>query len=129
MNNKKKTKQYIWIAVIVVILLGGAWWVMHKPTVAAGAYDQFAQCLTSKGVAMYGAYWCPHCANQKKLFGNSYRFIKYVECANDPQTCINAGVNGYPTWKFADGSKLEGEQDLQALADKTSCPLTQTSQQ
>jgi uncharacterized membrane protein len=28
-----------------------------------------AQHLTAENAAMYGAYWCPHCANQKKLFG------------------------------------------------------------
>ena len=31
---------------------------------------------------MYGAYWCPHCAHQKELFGaEAWSLIPYVECS------------------------------------------------
>ena len=29
---------------------------------------------------MYGAYWCPHCQAQKKVFGESFQYVPYVEC-------------------------------------------------
>ena len=67
---KKKSKQMvIWLVVIVVsialvlFLVGRA----QKP----GKYDAFAQCLKTQGVLFYGAFWCPHCQNQKALFGFS----------------------------------------------------------
>lgn len=93
-------------------------------------YDAFAQCLADAGAKFYGAYWCPHCQAQKKLFDNSSK-IPYIECSTpngQAQTavCNDAKVTGYPTWDFADGSRLDGEQTLETLAEKTNCALPTT---
>lgn len=85
--------------------------------------DAFAQCLAEKNITMYGAEWCPHCQNEKKAFGESFKFVPYVECPDDPQKCIAAGINGYPTWIFPDGKKLEGEQGLNKLSAESGCAL------
>ena len=89
--------------------------------------DGLAQCLTEKGTKMYGAWWCPHCQAQKKVFGNAFKYVDYVECSdaakNMTKQCVDAGITGYPTWVFADGAKLSGEQDFDTLADKTGCEL------
>ncbi|VVB59249.1 Uncharacterised protein [uncultured archaeon] len=89
------------------------------------AKDNLAKCLTSKGVKMYGAYWCPHCANQKQVWGSSFKYIDYVECdpngANaNPQACKDAGISGYPTW-IINGLKYPGEEDLGTLAKLAGC--------
>lgn len=91
-----------------------------------GQYDQLAQCLTINGTKMYGAYWCSHCVNQKRLFGSSFEKINYIECSlPDGKTqideCRQAGIKGYPTWEFGDGSRLEGEISLATLAKKSNC--------
>jgi len=93
-----------------------------------GKYDTFAQCLKDKGAIFYGAFWCPHCQDQKKLFGSSAKLLPYVECSTPDakaQTpiCIEKKVVSYPTWDFADGSRLMGEIPLAQLSEKTSCPL------
>lgn len=89
--------------------------------------DGFAQCLASKGATMYGAAWCSHCESEKKAFGKSFRFISYVECPDEPQRCIVAGVESYPTWIFSDGKKLVGEQGLLKLSQESGCELPQAS--
>lgn len=87
----------------------------------------FAQCLKDKGVTFYGAFWCPHCQAQKKLFGKkAFGALNSVECStpdgkNQTQECKDAGITGYPTWKFADGTIQTGELTFAQLADKTSC--------
>ena len=93
-------------------------------------YDGFARCLSERGLKMYGAYWCPHCQAQKKLFGSSQKLLPYVECSTADgtaqiQVCTDKKITGYPTWEFADGSRLGGEIPLVQLADKTSCVLPQ----
>lgn len=93
-----------------------------------GATESFAKCLTEKGVKMYGAYWCPHCQNQKELFGQNWQYVNSVECATpgvkeQNKICADANIEGYPTWVFADGSRQAGEMKLKELADKTNCPL------
>lgn len=92
--------------------------------------DTFAQCISDAGAKFYGAYWCPHCQDQKKLFKNSKK-LPYIECSTPNgqgvlPICIDAKITGYPTWDFADGSRKDGEMTLQELSDKTSCALPQT---
>jgi glutaredoxin len=78
--------------------------------------------LTAAGVTMYGAFWCPHCSRQKEMFGQkAWGMVQYVECAPQgyngaPAVCAAAGVDGYPTWVFADGSQVSGERTLEQLA-------------
>ncbi len=87
----------------------------------------FAQCIAASGAKFYGAYWCPHCQNQKHEFGDAAQYLPYVECAaslqEQTQVCKDAKIEGYPTWRFADGSEATGEQPLATLAEKTGCPL------
>lgn len=94
--------------------------------VVTNPMDDFAKCLTEKGAKFYGAYWCPHCTNQKDAFGSSIQYVKYLECATSSgQTieCDAAGIKSYPTWIFADGSRLSGELPFETLAAKTGCTL------
>jgi hypothetical protein len=35
-------------------------------------FDSFAKCVAAKQARMYGAYWCPHCAEQKEMFESSF---------------------------------------------------------
>jgi hypothetical protein len=99
------------------------WVIVKRPGVSAGALDEFAQCLSQKGITMFGAYWCPHCQDEKRAFGNSFRFIRYVECTAEPQRCLDAGINGYPTWMLDGGRKLEGKQGVNKLSRESGCPL------
>jgi uncharacterized membrane protein/glutaredoxin len=80
-----------------------------------------AQHLRQTGAKMYGAYWCPHCSEQKLLFGNpAFSQIDYVECdrkGKNSQTvlCQEKGIHSFPTWEIA-GELHEGIQTLEKLA-------------
>lgn len=75
---------------------------------AAGPEDPYAravaEALKAGGAKFYGASWCPHCEDQKTLFGTAARHLPYVECApNGPRApqateCVAADIKGYPTW-------------------------------
>lgn len=126
----KITKQTIFFAIIVILVIGMAVTFMIKgtPPNTSGKYDAFATCLKDKGAVFYGAFWCSHCQAEKKLFGTSEKLLPYVECSTpdaqgQTQICIDKGIKGYPTWIFADGSILNGEIPLATLAEKTSCIL------
>ena len=109
-------------------------------------YDKLANCLAEKNVKEYGAFWCPNCAQQKKMFGNSYQILEdkqvYIECdprcvknkdgklpmacngiEGQPQLCLDKKVEKYPDWEFSDGSRLVGVQELNVLADKAGCEI------
>jgi hypothetical protein len=121
--------------VVAIIAIGGIWYVMQggAPMLPStpGPLDGFAQCLKDKGALFYGAFWCPHCQNQKKMFGTSERLLPYVECSTDNgkgqlPVCSEKKIEGYPTWIFADGTRQSGELDLVVLAQKTGCELPKT---
>ncbi|MBU1728048.1 hypothetical protein KKA39_01955, partial [Patescibacteria group bacterium] len=91
-------------------------------------YDSFVTCLKNKGAVFYGASWCSHCNTQKLLFGASKDLLPYTECSvpdsrEQAKACKDNGIMAYPTWKFADGSRLVGEASFEELAQKTSCRL------
>jgi len=80
-----------------------------------------AEHLSRSDSKFYGASWCPHCAEQKKLFDGSVNRIPYVECSpggpNAPQAevCKDKNIQSYPTW-IIDGQRYTGVQPLDALA-------------
>ena len=79
--------------------------------------------LREIGAKEYGAYWCPHCHDQKMLFGKeAAALIDYVEC--DPQgqnsrtalcEAAAANIKGFPTWEIK-GQFYSGTQSLEKLA-------------
>ncbi len=85
---------------------------------------EFAKFLTAKDVAMYSAYWCPHCHDQKELFGRkAYENLNIIECAKDGYNnqsdfCDKKGINVYPSWEI-NGEINEGVKSLQELAEIT----------
>ena len=121
----------IFLLVIGILVLGVVSTVLirsNQPPPGPGEYDSFAQCLGDKGAVFYGAFWCPHCQAQKKMFGSTVKLLPYVECSTadgkgQTQICIDKEVKSYPTWEFADGSRLTGKIALAELAEKTSCEL------
>ena len=82
-----------------------------------------AECLTDSGAKFYGASWCPHCNDQKDMFGSAVTSIPYVECTENQAACNAAGITGYPTWIFADGTVTQGAQSLGVLAQLSGCEV------
>lgn len=76
--------------------------------------------LKNQGIKMYGAYWCPHCQEQKAMFGEASKQVPYVECApgtpnSQAEVCQQKQITSYPTWEVK-GKLIEGVQSLADLA-------------
>lgn len=124
-TDKKDSKKMIMYAAVIILLvaayLGGRYYRNHK-------YDAFAKCLATKQAKMYGLYWCPHCIEQKGMFGDSFHYVPYTECAIKGSSemaaeCKVAGVKLFPSWQFGAEPPKEGVLSLEALSDKTGCAL------
>jgi len=124
-----KTNFFIIFVVIVVLTVGGLGVFMNRDSFKPSKLEGFAQCLKTSGAEFYGAFWCPHCQEQKKEFGSAAKSLPYIECSNpdntQTQVCVDKKIEGYPTWIFKDGSRVSGKMELTALADKTQCVLPQ----
>jgi uncharacterized membrane protein len=90
-------------------------------TTSGEAEIALAKHLTAIGAKKYGAFWCPHCYEQKQLLGKeAFSEINYVEC--DPQgenpqrdACIAAGIQSFPTWEI-NGEFYPGVKTASELA-------------
>jgi len=123
----KSSKIIISLGVVAIAaVVGLAFWqnkAEKKENANPGQYDAFAQCFAQKNITMYGAEWCTHCQAQKKLFGDSFKYVPYIECPENTKLCLDKGIEGYPTWILQNGEKLVGEQTLEKLSQETSCAL------
>jgi hypothetical protein len=122
-----KLKRVAVLAALAVVVIGLAYYVDNR---SQHKHDAFARCLTARGVKMYGAWWCPHCTDQKEMFGASFEYAPYTECGikgqlqGQAQVCKDANVVHYPTWQFPPtGEREERVFTLQELSDRTGCPL------
>lgn len=113
----------VFAAVLVAVLMhADASGVFGGPGRANDPYlRELAAHLEARGIKFYGASWCPHCQEQKELFGGAARLLPYVECApNGPRApratvCEVAEIHKYPTWEI-DGRRLERMLTPRALA-------------
>jgi hypothetical protein len=134
-ENKQKAPQKdpaflrkVIIGAIILAALAATYYVGYHRR--AHQYDNFARCLSQKGIKMYGAYWCPHCSEQKAMFDASFQYAPYIECgiqgntAKIQQECTDAGIKHFPTWQFPPlGERVEGAIPLEDLSLRSGCPL------
>ena len=129
--------------VAISVLLGGLIWSTNvdpsnainvqsrtenvSPIITTSSSPQnvkFAKFLREKNIVMYSAYWCPHCHDQKQLFGKeAVKELKVVECAKDGKDnnyklCQTKGIEGFPSWEI-NGKIYSGTRDLNDLAIMT----------
>ena len=106
-------------AAAVAIVVGVVVFAVAPP--AGTPYQEaLARHLAKSGAVFYGAYWCPHCQEQKERFGGAAAALPYVECdpkgeRSQTERCRAAGVKVFPTWVLG-AERREGVQALDELA-------------
>jgi glutaredoxin len=121
---------------LLVFLVGLGWASLaDQPAVSGGpgmappvraesspAKVELAKHLTQSGAKIYTAYWCPHCHDQKELFGReATEKLTVIECAPDgrnsqKELCEAKKIEGYPTWEI-NGTLDSGVKPLLKLAE------------
>src|SRR5205809_517764 len=71
-----------------------------------------------------------HCIEQKEMFGASFKYVPYVECAvkgsrEMTPECKAAGTKNFPSWQFNGGALHEGVLSIEDLSARSACPLPQ----
>jgi len=97
---------------------------LSKPPAAVSASDPYQTALAKHlgqiGAVMYGSFKCTHCIDQKNMFGDAFKYVKYVECHPQgpdakPSLCFARGIQNYPTWEI-NGAYYQGTLSLDRLA-------------
>ena len=112
---KKETKVYLFLVVIIIVIIA-----IIMIIRANGEIDEEAiKCIADKSI-VYVSRTCSACAAQKQILGNYTSYFNMIDCLSEMQKCIDAGINGYPTW-FINGKKYEGVQSLEGLKKAAGC--------
>ena len=96
-------------------------------TTSSQAAIELARHLSWQGAVLYVAYWCPHCFEQKQMFGREASAeLKVVECApdgfqNQAALCQQKQLVGYPSWEI-DGQVDVGVKSLRRLSELSRFP-------
>ena len=112
------------ILLSLAVLLGGLIWAsaanpnqtknisppdgLSPPITTRSTQDKIALAkhMSSRGIVMYSAFWCPHCHEQKEMFGKQASSeLEIIECAEDGQNsqrslCQNKGIEAFPSWEI-----------------------------
>lgn len=89
---------------------------------SSASATQLAEHLNKIGAVQYSAYWCPHCHDQRELFGKEAASkLNIIECAEDgknsqSEVCKAKGINGFPSWEI-NGRIESGVKSLAELAE------------
>jgi uncharacterized membrane protein/glutaredoxin len=112
------------VGAVVVVGTAGLYSTQSKLSAQNQTFaGRLVQHLKASNVKMYGAYWCPHCRDQKALFGDVVKQVPYIECdpkGENPQTklCQDKKIKSFPTWEV-DNKLVEGQKSLDELATLT----------
>lgn len=121
------------VAMVTLVATLGVYGSVNNPTAAPGTVPPITTTsgpaelalidhLNEIGAKNYGAYWCPHCHEQKQLLGKEAAAkLDYVECAADGvnsqvEQCKAAGIQAFPSWEI-NGQIYAGVRSLNELAE------------
>lgn len=82
----------------------------------------FAKCLRKQELRMYGTEWCANCQRQEQMFGDSFDYIPYIDCDEQPGLCQEREIKGYPVWEDAAGKQYPGLASFEGLSMISGCP-------
>ncbi len=90
--------------------------------------ENFAKCLTEKGMKFYGAEWCSWCKKENELFAEAVQYLPYIECVDEGSDeltaeCQEAGISGFPTWQLPNGELVSGFKTLEELSELSGCSI------
>lgn len=125
-SNKLFSPTRLIIGALVVIVAAFVVYQAVKGASVDPAKKALAECMTQKGIVMYGADWCPHCQHTESNFGPAFKYVDYVACEHnvgDPlaPVCQQHNVTAFPTWINPNGSRTVGMTELGSLAAWSNC--------
>lgn len=88
--------------------------------------ENFAQCLTQKGIKLYGSSRDALSQEQRAMFGKAINYLTYIECI-EPESkellfeCQVEGIKTFPTWEFTSKERKSGVFSLEELKELSGC--------
>jgi glutaredoxin len=116
-------EKLITMSVIILVLLIAGGIIFFKSYQGFTIKDTLAE-ETAKYIGEHSVLYvqagCIHCKEQEDLFGYNVKYLTIVDCfdSEGTQKCIDAGIEGTPTW-IINGQKYVGVQSIEKLKELT----------
>jgi glutaredoxin len=116
MKNKKKL--IIWLTIILIIAAVAL--INYWPSNSNSDIDEATMQCIAQNSQLYVSKTCPHCAQQKQILGDYLSLFEMIDCIDNQQACIEAGIEYVPTWVIR-GERNTGVFELSELKAMTGC--------
>ena len=115
-----------WVTIFIILVIIGVSYYAISGNVINGnttenSNDDFAKCIGQKAT-LYMQTGCYACQKQEELFGENYKYITKVNCADNLEECAKLGITQTPTWVI-NNQKYIGYKTLEQLSELTGCEL------
>jgi glutaredoxin len=108
------------LGILLLVVIATVFIRNYSPTGAVVVdKTKLAKCLSNNAV-LYVSEGCPHCDTQKELFGENFKYLSYIACEENMESCVEAGVRGVPTW-IINEKKYSGVRTLEELRKLANC--------
>ncbi len=107
-----------WVVIAVIIL--ATILVIYWPSSQGGVLDEATMNCITQNSQLYVLTNCPHCSQQKQILGNYLDLFNVIDCIDNQQACIDAGVRYVPAWQI-NGELHTGVFELEELKEMTHC--------
>ena len=119
MKLKKRLKSNLITITIIIAVIVLSVIILTNPGNKSEVPESTAKCI-GENSALFVQLGCPHCEDQKEIFGNNVQYINVTDCFYNKETCIYENITAIPTWKINDKYYI-GVQSIEKLKELTGC--------
>ncbi len=118
------TKKIIIVLIISLLIFLIYWLKTTKEKEFNGINSGFIQCLSKKGVIIYGTRTCPACSYLAESLGGYESIDKiFIDCAQNNEKCSKEMQTSFVPEIQINGILYEGDIVPESLAEETGCKL------
>jgi len=119
-DKKNKRSKFINASMIILIIIMSFFAIIkinsseEKEKLSQEGIQNLINELNDKNITLYGMSWCPHCKDQKSLFGENIDELDYIDCDISPDD-ICKELSVVPVWITPDEKIFVGQMSLSEI--------------
>ncbi len=110
-------KETLYFILIIIGILGTIGIIMLNNS--SDIEEETAECIADNS-KLYVSKTCTHCAAQKEILSDYLDRFTIIDCTEEQQECLQAGITAVPTWSI-NNQNYVGVKSIEKLKELTQC--------